>query len=98
MQQDTVTSGGGNMVGMTAMLISISIAFLVLTFPWCVYMILTSGIDLDDPKQFIFFIHLDPLWALSYALTQVNHAINFYLYCVSGSKFRGELKALFCKK
>ena len=96
MQQDTVTSGGGNMMGMTAMLISISIAFLVLTFPWCLYMLLASGIDLNDPKQYIFFVHLDPLWALSHALAITNHGCNFYLYCVSGSRFRKD--GLFCKK
>ncbi|XP_014787600.1 probable G-protein coupled receptor 139 [Octopus bimaculoides] len=38
------------------------------------------------------------LRVLSYILLYINHAINFFLYCLTGRLFRIELKKLFCCK
>ena len=70
----------------TAMLITISITFIILT----------------GPVSVIYFITVDPhprVRVLTFALSDLNHAINGVLYCIVGSHFRNELvKVLPCWK
>lgn len=72
----------------TYMLLPVSITWLVLTAPWTLraVVVLAGGVISDDPrgvKQFV--------TTVCFLLMYVNHAINFYLYCVTGCKFRREL-------
>ena len=63
----------------TTMLLTVSFAFIILT----------------GPVSFILFLELNiPPFAsiIAVALEFINHAINSVLYCISGSRFRNELK------
>ena len=66
----------------TAMLIIVSVAFLILTGPVAVTYFITLGPDLI-------------LRAVIVLLRYINHSINAVFYCVSGSRFRNELMKTF---
>ena len=70
----------------TAMLVTISVTFIVLT----------------GPVSVIYFITVEPhplARGIAYVLGDLNHAINGVLYCIVGSRFRKELvKTLSCCK
>ena len=72
----------------TAMVVTVSLTFIVLTAP--VAMDQASGKRLSrDPIYYAFQI----------TLRYLNHSINGVLYCIVGSKFRRELlKFLCCKR
>ena len=73
----------------TAMVVTVSVTFLVLTTPTAVYSILFNWYELN----------LFPFYKVFMNLTQyLNHSINGVLYCIVGSRFRIELFNLFCKK
>ena len=73
----------------TAMLITVSLVFLILTGPIAIYLTITT--DLDPMAQ-----------TITVLMRYVNYAINAVLYCMSGSRFRGELIKIFpfslCRK
>ena len=67
----------------TAMLITVSITFLVLTGPLAV---LDRSVD----------VQINPiLYAIIVIFRYINHSINAVLYCISGSRFRNELMKTF---
>ncbi len=91
---------------MTRILISISITYLLTTLPYAIYNMHRTFL-----AMFIFKIY--PTNSLEYykqyyissitnevgvVLFNLNSAINFWLYIVSGSTFRDELKAILCCK
>ncbi len=63
---------------MTAMLVCISIAFMVLSLPWCIHGIL----------EHVAGVYSRELRNVSFLLLALNHSINFGLYCLSGRYFR----------
>ena len=68
----------------TTMLLTISFTFIVLTGP----IVLLNSIW---PEENYPYLSLE----ISIILEYLNHAINGFLYCLSGSRFRNELKKLF---
>ena len=67
----------------TAMLITVTITFLVLTGPLAV---IDRSVDLE----------IDPIpYSVMILLRYTNHSINAVLYCISGSRFRNELMKTF---
>ena len=68
----------------TAILITVSLTFIILTGPVSFYSIIIT--DIEDLNML--------LARLFEILANLNHAINSVLYCVVGTKFRNELKAL----
>ena len=67
----------------TAILITISLTFIILTGPVSVVYTITA-----DP---------DPvLIAILYSCSGLNHGINAVMYCIVGSSFRQELIELIC--
>ncbi len=80
----TETSSGPNLTGMTSILITISVTFLVLTSPRCMFWVFYS----------MFKRYIVDLQKVSYVLSATNHSINFILYCITGTTFRTELKTL----
>ena len=73
----------------TAMVVTVSITFLLLTAPTAVYMALFGVMDLPN----------NPLYRAFMNLTQyLNHSINGVLYVIVGTKFRSELLKLICRK
>ena len=74
----------------TAMVVTVSVTFLILTAPTVVNQALWHVILLaNNPMYLVFMIFTQYL----------NHSINGVLYCIVGSRFRRELLNLFyCKK
>ena len=74
----------------TAMVVTVSITFLILTAPTAVSLILLRWYPL---------VYKFPLYRAFMNLTQyLNHSINGVLYCIVGSRFRKELLKIFCRK
>lgn len=91
-------SGNGTelkMTAMTANLLLISFAFLILTTPVCVfvtYSVLTTHIYGISLAKLLLFR------TVAILLSTMNGSVNFFLYCIGGSSFRRELRLLFCTK
>ena len=68
----------------TAMLLTVSFAFIILTAPIALANALYKG---SIPSRVY-----ESLLGIEY----VNHGINAVLYCISGSRFRNELKKIIC--
>ncbi len=73
----------------TVMLTGVSISWLMLTAPFTLYSFIRythhHTTAHDRAKDFLFK-------TICFTLLYVNHAINFYIYCLSGKRFRKELK------
>ncbi|ELU07541.1 hypothetical protein CAPTEDRAFT_188046 [Capitella teleta] len=75
----------------TYTLLILSLAFLLLTGPYTLHSLIVK--DTREPK-----IQARNLLSktVCFLLMYLNHSINFYLYCISGKKFRKELNKLLC--
>ena len=73
----------------TAMVVTVSVTFLVLTAPTAVHDALHTSYKLGRFPFYKTFMNLTQY---------LNHSINGFLYCVVGSKFRVELLKIFCRK
>ena len=83
---------------LTAMLITTSIIYVVCTTPFCIFVIYSNNsiYELLESSQEMAVDEL--LWAAVNMLQFTNNCINFILYCVSGRRFRAELKGLCCRQ
>ncbi len=88
---------------LTVMLLTISFAFLITTLPVNVLMILSNywnsqmdGMSPEEKKHVVSRGLL--LQTVTQLLMYTNHAMNFYLYCAAGQKFRQELCRLIRKR
>ena len=77
-------------------LIAVSTAFLLLTFPMSCYQLInfvfwinTGTVLVLKSLRVFYYIH-----QISYPLWYANGCINFYIYCLTGSKFRREAKQI----
>ena len=70
----------------TAMVITVSVIFLILTASYAVHRTLPNVIQL--PFYYVFMNFTQYL----------NHSINGVLYCIVGSRFRNELLKVLCRK
>ena len=77
----------------TLMLLLVTSAFIALTLPLAV-MIITEKYWIADTGHAKAVRYL--LKVATADLMYTNHAINFFLYCVSGSRFRAELYHILC--
>ena len=76
-----------------AILLLVTFGFLVLTTPSYVFFIYTMMYDYSQsPGSFAFFYLF---YNIAHKMYYTNQGINFYLYVVSGGKFRADLKKLF---
>ena len=93
-RRQTQVDGG---VKLTIMLLAISFTFLVTTVPINILLIaLNVYLPKDLPiPEYAKYTLLQTVVAL---LMYTNHSINFFLYCVTGQKFREHLRTLFCDK
>ena len=77
---------------MTAMLISISLLFLVTQIPViAVGMVKRQVEDVSKNEEFLYTIFL--MDGITKLLKVANHALNFFCYCIAGKRFRQELVA-----
>ena len=73
----------------TAMVVTVSVTFLLLTAP----------VGVDNALSHVVRLTQFPFYRLFMNLTQyLNHSINGILYCIVGSRFRTELLKLFRRK
>lgn len=78
---------------LAVILLTISFVWIFTTVPTTLtFIIKRTDKDMESRAQAIL------LRVLSYILLYINHAINFFLYCMTGRLFRLELKRLFCSK
>ena len=73
----------------TAMVVTVSVTFIILTAPTALTMALTNIIRLVKYPMYQAFMNLTQY---------LNHSINGVLYCIVGSRFRNELLKIFCRK
>ncbi|KAL8575277.1 hypothetical protein ACOMHN_001822 [Nucella lapillus] len=83
-----------NTVTLTALLVSVS--FIVLTLPiaaWNAskYTVIDNTVQSVDQKVFDYFFQ-----AVLYCVFYINFSINFYLYCLTGRRFRDEFRKIVC--
>ena len=80
----------------TAMCVSVSVAFIICLLP----------IAIERPVHYVMYDRRDPVnyamfifyWFLAWAFLTLNHTINFFLYVITGQRFRQELLNMFCFK
>ena len=87
-----------DMTTVTSMLICVSITFIILTLPDCVAFLHQST---TTKYEIIMFGSLEAqmlFGAIGTILQLSQHAVNFLLYCLSGSRFRKEVKEMLCIK
>ena len=73
----------------TAMVVTVSITFLLLTSPTA----------LNEALLYVNNFSKNPMYRLFMNLTQyLNHSINCVLYCIVGSRFRNEFLKIICNK
>ena len=80
-------------LSMTAMLLTLNTVFLLTTSPVSVYNIGYPQWSSVDTAQN--YANLDFWWAIVNMLMYTNNALNFLLYCLSGTRFRREVKRAF---
>ena len=75
----------------TLTLVIVSITFIILCLPFSLYILLTDFVLDKIPGENVFSRSLKELvYAIINWLWCWNSAVNFYLYCLTGSKFRTE--------
>ena len=80
---------------LTTMLLLVTTLFLILVLTTYIRFIYAAFIAPDTPSKFASSILI---FEISYKLYVTNSGINFFLYCVSGQKFRNDLKDIICCK
>ena len=78
---------------LTIMLLLVATLFLILLCPTYIrfiYLIFTSQ---DTPFK---YANSYLLFQISFKLYTTNSGVNFFLYCISGKKFRNDLKEILC--
>ena len=78
---------------LTIMLLLVTTLFLILMIPTYIRFLYTTFARRDTPDKYatlMLFYHV------SHKLYHTNNGINFFLYCISGHKFRNELKEILC--
>ena len=77
---------------LVVMLLLVSFTLLVLTMPQSVRLFVYSHVDMmASPQDYAIFIFVA---YFTYVLVSFNYAINLYLYCIAGRRFRNDLKSL----
>ena len=80
---------------LTAMLLTINTVFLLCVTPISIYLI-GEPIWIKSVKTIEEYAIFTLWWAIVNSFMYTNHTVNFMLYFLSGSRFRQEVKALFC--
>ena len=75
---------------MCVMIVSVSIIFFILEAPVLIFICLMQGSYISQSWPYIRLT-----WTLMNLMMYTNHVINFFSYCMTGTKFRRELIKLF---
>ena len=81
---------------LVTMMVAVCLVFAITSFPASVILMTTYGCRFFKGE---FCISLDGwLFSMSLVLDEINHSVNFFLYCISGSVFRNAFCNIFrCK-
>ena len=98
-KQMSVETKSKDAESMTAMLISISLLFLITQIPVIAVGMMKRKIeDVPRSEEFLHSLYLTD--GITKLLKWANHALNFFCYCVAGKRFRQELvtmvNSVFC--
>ena len=93
MSRTTSVENTREIARVTYMLLIVSFSWLFLSFPFTLYSIIPRSRDESSYTRAVF--HLATV--VCYIFLWMNHSINFFLYCLSGKKFRSEIYAQLCK-
>ncbi|KAK3612195.1 hypothetical protein CHS0354_016584, partial [Potamilus streckersoni] len=81
----------------TIMLITLCVVFFILTLPNCIFFILKDTWNWKQSNYQIALYSL--LYQIVFVLSDFHQSVNFYLYCLTGKKFRNQFKAVvMCKR
>ena len=88
-----ITRKSRKLKGILLTLFGVSLAFITLSLPNCIVVLMSliggaKGILNQDITSYWYVITM--------GMEDFNFAINFYLYCLTGSKVRRELRRMFC--
>lgn len=72
------------------MIVSVSIIFFILEAPVLIFICLMQGKFISESWPHVPFV-----WTFVNLMMYTNHVINFFSYCMTGTKFRRELLRLF---
>ncbi|XP_033759856.1 G-protein coupled receptor 4-like [Pecten maximus] len=93
--RNTIRQRMGKISNVTIMLLSVNCLFLLLTAPIVIYLIgyMKWYVDASDHAR----AKMNLLWCFCNMMQYLNNSIHFFIYCLTGPKFRRELKAMFNK-
>ncbi|XP_045201949.2 neurotensin receptor type 1-like [Mercenaria mercenaria] len=80
---------------LTAMLLTVNCVFLITTSPIQAFLIGEEYWFPDKTQEQIAWYNF--WWAVVNMLQYINNAIHFFLYCLTGPRFRNELKSIFLR-
>jgi hypothetical protein len=87
------TNNSGKVQSVTVMLLTVNILFLVLTAPIVIQLTgMKYWYSTEDPRDNVWLMLMYPIANL---MMYTNSVINFFLYCMTGPRFRRELCAMF---
>ena len=78
---------------LTIMLVLVTTLFIILLLPIYIRIIYVSFVVATNSSEYASSILF---FQITYKLLTTNNGINFFLYCISGTKFRNDLKEVFC--
>ena len=76
---------------LTIMLLMVSILFTILLIPTSVRTVFVNFFEIDTPYKYASY---DLFFQMTIKLAGTYNGINFFLYCISGNKFRIDLKEI----
>ena len=78
---------------LTIMLLLVTLLFSILLIPTYIRFIYLTFVKSDTPLK---YARSMLIFQVTYKLYVTNSGVNFFLYCISGRKFRSDLKAIIC--
>ena len=78
---------------LTIMLLLVTTLFIILLLPIFIRLIYVTFVVITSPSEHASSILF---FQITYKLLTTNNGINFFLYCISGRKFRNDLKEVLC--
>ena len=94
-RSDPFASRDKKLSSMTITLIATSVAFLLLTSPFVVYMIWDGTLSYNALRNVRSHASSELALSVSLMVWYTNLGINFYLYCLTGARYRAEFLKLF---
>ncbi|KAL3837073.1 hypothetical protein ACJMK2_022457 [Sinanodonta woodiana] len=76
----------------TIMLITLCVVFCILTLPNCIFFVLKDTWNWNQSNYQIALYSL--LYQIVFVLSDFHQSVNFYLYCLTGKKFRNQFKTV----